>query len=148
MGKFKDALERGKKAHPKRNELTRDGQDGENASMAEFGTRARAWINDVVVASLDAAKAEVAGEVIIDIDTAPRREVKALTPSVRFQISRMPGSEKSAGRVFTVNVQLSGEVSVSSPGMVAEDIGNIGDRSDQRFRNLVVRLIEDVAKGI
>jgi hypothetical protein len=56
--------------------------------------------------------------------------------------------EKPAKRTFTVNVQLSGEVSVSSPGMVAENVGNIGDRSGERFRNLLAKLIEDAAKGL
>ncbi|MDG4897761.1 hypothetical protein P9272_29920 [Mesorhizobium sp. WSM4976] len=141
MAKFKEALERGKKAH------SQQGEDA-NVPMADFGTEARTWLNDVVVASLEAAKADVAGEMAIDIDTAPRRQVKALTPSVRFQIYRKPGLKKAARRTFTVNVQLSGEVSVSSPGMVAEDVGNIGDRSDERFRSFVAKLIEEVAKGM
>ncbi|RWD96011.1 hypothetical protein [Mesorhizobium sp.] len=141
MAKFKEALERSKKAHSQQ-------QEDANAPMADFGTQARTWLNDVVVASLEAAKADVAGEIAIDIDTTPRRQLKALTPSVRFQIDRKPRLKKTAKRTFTVNVQLSGEVSVSSPGMVAEDVGNIGDRSDQRFRNLVVKLIEDVAKDM
>ncbi|CDX20469.1 conserved hypothetical protein [Mesorhizobium sp. ORS 3324] len=141
MAKFKEALERGRKAD-------RQQEEDSNASMADFGIRARAWLNDVVVGTLEAAKAEVAGEMTIDIDTAPRREANTLTPSVRFQIHRKPGLKETARRAFTVSVQLSGEASVSSPGMVAEDIGNIADRSDQRFRNLVAKLIEDVAKGM
>jgi hypothetical protein len=82
----------------------------------------------------------------IDIDATPRREVKALTPTLRFQIYRK-GLEKTARRTFTVRIQLSGEASVSSLGMVAEDVGNIGDRSGERFRNLIVKLIEDAAKA-
>ncbi|MBZ9811096.1 hypothetical protein LB542_15885 [Mesorhizobium sp. BR1-1-9] len=141
MNRFKEALERGKTAH-------REQEEDGNASMADFGTQARAWLNDVVVASLEAARAEVAGEMTIDIDTAPRRRGGVLMPSVRFRLYRKPGLKKTAKRAFTVNVQLSGEVSVSSPGMVAEAVGNIGDRSPERFRNLVVRLIENVAKGV
>ncbi|MDX8442851.1 hypothetical protein [Mesorhizobium australafricanum] len=141
MAKFKEALERGKKAH------RQQGEDA-NAPMADFGTQARAWLNDVVVAALEAAKAEVAGEMTIDVDTASHRRVKELTPSLRFQIYGKPGLKKSARRAFTVNVQLSGEVSVSSPGMVTEDVGNIGDRSAERFRNLVAKLIEDAAKSM
>lgn len=81
MNRFKEALERGKTA-PREQE-----EDG-NASMADFGTQARAWLNDVVVASLEAAKAEVAGEMTIDIDTAPRRRGRVLMPSVRFRLYR------------------------------------------------------------
>lgn len=77
MNRFKEALERGKTA-PREQE-----EDG-NASMADFGTQAR--LNDVVVASLEAARAEVAGEMTIDIDTAPRRRGRVLMPSVRFRL--------------------------------------------------------------
>ncbi|RUU14651.1 hypothetical protein EOD23_00320 [Mesorhizobium sp. USDA-HM6] len=145
MSKFKEALERGKEAHRQQERRTRD--DKADAPIADFGAQARAWLDDVVVASLEAAKAEVAGEVTIDIDATPRRTVEALTPSLRFRIYRQRGLEKTARKTFTVRVQLSGEASVSSPGMVAEDVGNIGERSDERFRNLVVKLIEDAAKG-
>lgn len=144
MSKFKEALERGKDAHRQQEKRIRNGKA--DAQAADFGAQARAWLNDIVVASLEAARAEVAGEVTIYIDTTPRGEVKALTPSLRFQIYR-EGLEKTAKKTFTVRVQLSGEASVSSPGMVAEDVGNIGDRSDERFRNLVAKLIEDAAKG-
>ncbi|MDX8444775.1 hypothetical protein [Mesorhizobium captivum] len=144
MSKFKEALERGKEAHRQQEKRIRN--DKADAQMTDFGAQARAWLNDIVVASLEAARAEVAGEVAIYIDTTPRREVKALTPSLRFQIYR-EGLEKTARKTFTVRVQLSGEASVSSPGMVAEDVGNIGDRSAERFRNLLVKLIEDAAKG-
>ncbi|MER8395989.1 hypothetical protein NKH10_29790 [Mesorhizobium sp. M1340] len=44
--------------------------------MADFSEQAKAWLNDVVIASLEAAKADVAGKVAVDIDTAPRRQVK------------------------------------------------------------------------
>ncbi|WP_192252903.1 hypothetical protein [Mesorhizobium silamurunense] len=144
MSRFKEALERGKEAHRQQQKRIRN--DKADAQMADFGAQARAWLNDIVVASLEAARAEVAGEVAIYIDTTPRREVKALTPSLRFQIYR-EGLEKTARKTFTVRVQLSGAASVSSPGMVAEDVGNIGDRSGERFRNLIVKLIEDAAKG-
>ncbi|PBC00565.1 hypothetical protein [Mesorhizobium sp. WSM3860] len=141
MAKFKEALERGKKA-PRQ-------QEGDaNAPMPDFGTQARAWLDDVVVASLAAAKAEVSGEMTIDIETAPRGHDKALTPSVRFRIYRKSDLKGTAGRAFTVNVHVSGEVSVSSPGMVAEDVGNIGNRSGERFRNLVVKLIEEAARDM
>lgn len=100
--------------------------------MADFSEQAKAWLNDVVIASLEAAKADVAGEVAVDIDTAPRRQVKALTPSIRFQIYKKRELEKAPRRTFTVNVKVSGAVSVSSPGMVTKDVGNIGDRSDLR----------------
>ncbi|PBB94756.1 hypothetical protein [Mesorhizobium sp. WSM3862] len=141
MAKFKEALERGKKA-------PRQQKEDANATVPDFGTQARAWLDDVVVASLVAAKAEVSGEMTIDIDTAPRGRDKALTPSVRFRIYRKPEVKNTAGRLFTVNVHVSGEVSVSSPGMVAEDVGNIGNRSGERFRNLVVKLIEDAARDM
>ncbi|MDX8468381.1 hypothetical protein RFM26_22015 [Mesorhizobium sp. VK23B] len=142
MSKFKEALERGKQAHRQQEKRN----DKADTQTADFGAQAKAWLDDIVVASLEAARAEVAGEVTIYIDTTPRREVKAVTPSLRFQIYR-EGLEKKARKTFTVRVQLSGEASVSSPGMVAEDVGNIGERSAERFRNLVVRLIEDAAKG-
>jgi lipoprotein-anchoring transpeptidase ErfK/SrfK len=146
MSRFKEALERGKEARRRQVEHARNAKTERDAPMADFDAQAKAWLNDVVVASLEAAKADVAGEVTIDIDTGPHRRVKASTPSIRFQIYRKRG-EKTVRRTFTVSVQVSGEVSVSAPGIVAKEVGNIGDRSDERFRNLVAELIEDAAKG-
>ncbi|TIY04553.1 MAG: hypothetical protein E5V18_14725 [Mesorhizobium sp.] len=119
MSKFKEALDRGKEARREQ-----EGKVGnEKTEGVDFGAQARAWLNDVVVASLEAAKADVA-------------------------VYRKRGSEKEeVGRTFTVNVQLSGQVSVSSPGMVAREVGNIGDRTDERFSTLLAELIEDAAKG-
>ncbi|UCI10353.1 hypothetical protein [Mesorhizobium sp. B1-1-8] len=147
MSKFKEALERGKQAHRRQEDHAPDDEADEDAPVPDFGTQATAWLNDVVVASLEAAKAEVASEVTINIVTMPRGEFEALTPSLRFQIYKDRGLEQEAERTFTVSTQVSGEVSVSAPGMVAEEVGNIGDKSDERFRNLVVRLIEDAAKA-
>ena len=147
MSKFKEALERGKKARRQQVEHARNAKTEQDAPMADFDTQARAWLNDVVVASLEAAKAEVAGEVTVDMETAPHRRVKASLPSIRFQIYRKRGSEKTVRRTFTVSVQLSGEVSVSARGIVAKEVGNMGDRSDERFRSFVAELIEDAAKG-
>ncbi|PAQ10226.1 hypothetical protein [Mesorhizobium temperatum] len=141
MSKFKEALERGKEAREQEGKVR-----NEKAEGVDFGAQARAWLNDVVVASLEAAKAEVAGEVTVEMDTAPRRQAKASTPSIRFKVYRKRGME-AVGRTFTVNVQLSGQVSVSSPGMVAREVGNIGDRTDERFSTLLAELIEDAAKG-
>jgi hypothetical protein len=145
MSKFKEALERGKEAREQEGKVRDEKAEG---GVVDFGAQARAWLNEVVVASLQAAKADVTGEVAVDIDTAPRRQTKASTPSIRFQVYRKRGIEKEVTRrTFTVNVQLSGEVSVSSPGMVAREVGNIGDRSDERFSTLLAELIEDAAKG-
>ncbi|RWM20343.1 MAG: hypothetical protein E5X53_02660 [Mesorhizobium sp.] len=144
MSKFKEALERGKEAREQDGKVRDEKAEG---GVVDFGAQARAWLNDVVVASLQAAKAEVTGEVTVDIDTAPRRQTKASTPSIRFQVYRRGMDKEVARRTFTVNVQLSGEVSVSSPGMVAREVGNIGDRSDERFSTLLAELIEDAAKG-
>lgn len=146
MSRFKEALERGKEARRRQMVHARNEKTERDAPMADFDAQARAWLDDVVVASLEAAKADVAGEVTVDIDTAPRR-VKSSIPSIRFQIYRKRGLEKKVRRTFTVSVQVSGEVSVSARGIVAKEVGNIGDRSDERFRNLVAKLIEDVAKG-
>jgi hypothetical protein len=145
MSKFKEALQRGKEARRQhvgdvRNEKT-------DARMANFDAQARAWLNDVVLASLEAAKADLAGELTVDIDTGPHRRVKASTPSVRFRIYKKRGLEKQVRRTFTVSVQLGGEVSVSARGIVAKQVGNIADRSDERFSNLVAELIEDAAEG-
>jgi hypothetical protein len=147
MSKFKEALERGKEARRRQLEHARNEKTERDAPVADFDAQARAWLNDVVVASLEAAKADVAGEVTVDMDTAPRRRVKASIPSIRFQIYRKRGLEKKVRRTFTVSVQVSGEVSVSARGMVAKEVGNIGDRSDERFGNFVAELIEDAAKG-
>ncbi|WP_192182939.1 hypothetical protein [Mesorhizobium amorphae] len=147
MPKFKEALERGKEARRQQEEYPRDEKAEHGPPLADFGAQARTWLNDVVVASLEAAKADVAGEITVDIDSASRRQVKASAPSIRFQIYRKRGPGKQIRRTFTVSVQLSGGVSVSAPGIVAKDVGNIGDRSDERFRNLVAELIEDAAKG-
>ena len=76
MPKFKEALERGKEARRQQEGHARDEKAEQGAPVADFGAQARAWINDVVVASLEAAKADVAGEMTVDIDTAPRRQVK------------------------------------------------------------------------
>lgn len=141
MSKFKDALERGKKA-PRQHEVRAE----ENAPWADFGAQARAWLDEVVIAVLEAAKAEVADDVTIEIDTAQDRQVKAVAPSVRFQVYPKERDEPTAPRTFTVTVPVSGEVSVSAPGMVAEDVGNIGERSDERFRNFLAKLIENAAK--
>ena len=54
---------------------------------------------------------------------------------------------KKVKRTFTVRVQLEGGVSVAAAGMVAKDVGNIGERSDERFRAVVAELIEDAAKS-
>jgi hypothetical protein len=147
MSRFKEALERGKEARRQQVEHGRNANTERDATMVDFNAQARAWLNDVVVASLEAAKADVAGEVTVDIDTAPHRRVKASIPSIRFQIYRKRELEKKVRRTFTVSVQLGGEVSVSARGIVAKEVGNIGDRSDERFRNLVAKLIEDAAKG-
>ena len=144
--KFKEALERGKEARRQHEEHAHDETAEQVAPVTDFGAQARAWLNDVVVASLEAAKADVAGEITVDIDTAPRLD-QASTPSIRFKIYRKQGSQKKIRRTFTVGVQVSGGVSVSARGIVAKDVGNIGDRSDERFRNLVAELIEDAAKG-
>ncbi len=145
MSKFKDALDRGKEARREQEEKV----GNQKAEAVDFGAQARAWLNDVVVASLETARADVAGEVAVEMDTAPRRQAKASTPSIRFRIYRKRGTEKEVvGRTFTVNVQLSGQVAVSSPGMVAREVGNIGDRADERFSSLLAELIEDAAKGI
>jgi hypothetical protein len=118
-----------------------------NAVTADFGAQARAWLDDVVVASLKAAKAEVVGEMTIDIDARPSR-VPALAPAVRFQLYRKRGLGKKVKRTFTVRVQTDGGVSVSAPGMVAKDVGNIGQRSNERFRTVVAGLIEEAAKSM
>lgn len=144
MSKFKDALDRGKEARREQEGKVRD--EKAEGDVADFGAQARAWLSDVVVASLQTAKADVAGEVTVDIDTAPPRQAKASTPSIRFQIYRKR-EEEVVRRTFTVNVQLSGEVSVSSPGIVAREVGNIGEKADERFSTLLAELIEDAAKG-
>ena len=145
MSKFKEALQRGKKARRDQGKDARKEKVESDAGMADFSTKASAWLNDVVVASLEAAKADVAGEVTVDIDTA-QLQTTAPTPSVQFQIYRKQGPE-NATKTFTVSVQLDGGVSVSALGIVAKDVGNIGDGSDERFRNLVAELIEDAAKA-
>ena len=60
--------------------------EAERPAMPDFIEQAKSWLSDVAIASLEAAKADVAAEVTVDIDTAPRRHVKASTPSIRFQI--------------------------------------------------------------
>jgi hypothetical protein len=67
MSKFKEALERGKEDRRQQEEHARNEKAERDAPMADFGAQARAWLNDVVVASLEAAKADVAGEVTSDL---------------------------------------------------------------------------------
>jgi hypothetical protein len=147
MSKFKEALDRGTEARRERaNQGLVEGAES-NAVMADFGAQARAWLNDVVVASLKVAKAEVVGEMTIGIDARPSR-AWTLAPSVRFQLYRKRGLGKKVKRTFTVRVQTDGGVAVSAPGMVAKDVGNIGRRSDERFRTVVAELIEEAAKSM
>ena len=146
MSKFKEALERGKEARRDQGKDARKEKIKSDAAGADFSTEAKAWLNEVVVASLEAAKADVAGEVIVDMDTA-HLQTTAPTPSVQFQIYKKSGPDGNTAKTFTVSVQMDGGVSVSALGIVAKDVGNIGDRSDERFRNLVAELIEDAAKG-
>jgi hypothetical protein len=140
MSKFKEALERGNEASLEEEKADR------GVDITDFSAQARIWLNDVVVASLEAANAEVAGEMTINIDTGPPR-VRASAPSIRFQIHRKRGLGKKVRRTFTVSVQVGGEVAVSAPGMVAKNVGNIWERSDERFRNALAELIEDAAKS-
>lgn len=147
MSKFKEALERGKEARRQHVKDAHNGKTERDIPMTDFDAQARAWLDDVVIASLEAAKADVAGEMTVDIDIGQRPRAQSSIPSIRFQIYRKRGLEKKVRRTFTVSVQLSGEVSVSARGIVAKEVGNIGDRSDERFRNLVAKLIEDAANG-
>lgn len=145
MSKFKDALERGKEARREQKQQVGDEEPGREAAAADFSVRARDWLNEVVVASLEVAKAEVVGEVTVDIDTTPLH-VKGATPSVRFQIYKAGGLREVAPRTYKVSVQIDGGVSVSAPGIVAKDAGDIGTKSAERFTTLVAELIEEAAK--
>lgn len=147
MSKFKDALMRGKESRHEQQQDAKQVVDGD-ATTADFKVLARTWLKNVVVTSLEAAKAEVAGEITIEIDTAPLH-VTGATPSVQFQIYRAGSSSgnQAAPKTFTVTVQVDGGVSVSAPGMVAKDAGDIANRSNERFTNVVAELIEDAAKN-
>ncbi|WP_434724948.1 hypothetical protein [Mesorhizobium sp. RIZ17] len=142
MSKFTEALERGKQADGRQSAPAK-----EQVAPVDFGAQARAWLNDVAVAALEAAKAEVAEDVTVDVDTEPLRQDEALAPTVRFQIYRNAEVQAPAGRTFTISVAVSGEVSVSAPGVVAESVGNIADMSDERFRSFIAKQIEAAAKG-
>jgi hypothetical protein len=147
MSKFKDALERGKEARREQEQQLGDDEHDRDAAAADFSVQAREWLKNVVVASLEVAKAEVAGEVTIHVDTKPL-EVKRATPSVRFQIYKAHGSRETqeVPRTYTVSVQVDGGVSVSAPGIVAKDAGDLGNKSGDRFTTLVAELIEEAAK--
>ncbi|MEI9404130.1 hypothetical protein [Mesorhizobium argentiipisi] len=142
MSKFKEAVERGKRVRRQQ-----EAGAGEAALVMDFGAQAKAWLDEVLVPALEAARAEVAGEVNIDMETTPRPQTKAIAPSVRFKIYPKGRQQKTPIRTFTVSVPVSGEVSVSAPGMVAEDVGNIWERSDERFRNFLARQLEAAAMG-
>jgi len=148
MSKFKDALERGKKARRVQEQQPRKKGAERDEAATDFKVRARTWLKNIIVRTLEAAKAEVAGEVTINIDTA-LLDTDRTTPTVRFQIYRMPksGEKQLAPRTFTVTVDVEGGVLVSAPGMVARDAGVIVDKSAERFTTLVAELIEDAAKG-
>jgi len=147
MSKFKDALERGKKARREQGQLTRKEKAGRDEAVADFKIRAEAWLENIAIASLQAAKTDVADEVTIDIDTTAF-EADGMTPFVRFQIYRRPkaGEKQIVSKTFTVAVQVDGGVSVSAPGIVAKDAGVIADESAERFTTLLAELIEDAAK--
>ena len=138
MPKFKEALERGKGARREQSEPR-----GNGAPVRDFEVEARAWLDEIVIATLKAAQAEVADELNIDIDAGSLRSKRKI-PSVRFKIYK---KQDRGGRTFMAAVQVDGGVSVSAPGIVARDAGNIGDRSAERFSNLIAELIEDVAKS-
>ena len=142
MSKFKKALERGKAARNEQEQLARKEEAKRTAAAADFNVRAKAWLNDIALASLEAAKSEVASEVAIDIDTTSLQAEGAI-PSLRFQIYRMQDNDVPA-RTFTVAIDVSGAVSVSAPGVVAKDAGAIADKSPTRFTTMLARLIEDV----
>ena len=142
MSKFKNALERGKAARRDRGQPARKEEAERKDAEADFNIRARTWLNDIALASLEAAKSEVVGEVAIEIDTASLQGGGAI-PSLRFQIYRTRDND-TAPRTFTVAIDVSGAVSVSAPGIVAKDAGAIADKSATRFTTMLARLIEDV----
>jgi hypothetical protein len=148
MSKFKEAIERGKAARSIQEQ--RSGKTGaeRDGAATDYRARARAWLKAVVVKSLEAAKAEVAGEVIINIDTTPLDAERA-TPSVRFQVFRTPGAGEKppAPKTFTVEVEVDGGAYVSSPGMVSKDAGGIVDKSAARFTTVLAELIEEAVKA-
>ncbi|MDW6023529.1 hypothetical protein SAZ10_17400 [Mesorhizobium sp. BAC0120] len=149
MSKFKDAVERAKReAGRGRDQQTRRDKAGRDASAKEFNVRAKAWLENIAIASLQAAKADVADEVTIDIDTAAVR-AESMTPSIQFRLYRTPkGDEKHlASKTYTVAVQVDGGVSVCAPGIVSKDAGVIADESAERFTTLLAELIADAAKG-
>jgi hypothetical protein len=144
MSKFKKALERGTAARRGQEQLARNEKAQRNAAETDFNLRARRWLNDIALASLETAKAEVAGEVAIDID-ATSLQAKDAIPSLQFRIYRMPQRDSDvAPRTFTVAIDVSGAVSVSAPGVVAKDAGAIADKSAMRFTTMLAGLIEDI----
>jgi len=149
MSKFKNALERGKAVRRKREQLAGKEKAKRNSPAADFNVQAKAWLNDIALASLNAAKAEVASEVGIDIEVASL-QAEGTIPSLKFQIYRTPPRDKDVTpRTFTVAIDVSGAVSVSAPGIVAKDAGAIADKAAGRFTTLLAGLIEDVvAEGV
>src|SRR5262245_3848056 len=128
MSKFRDALERAKETRRELGQETRDKRPGRDAAGEDFKVRARAWLEHIAIASLQAAKTDVAGEITIDIDTAAL-DAESITPYLRFQIYITPksGEKQPAPKTFTVAVQVDGGVSLSAAGIVAKDAGVISD---------------------
>jgi len=147
MSKFKDALERAKKARRDRGRQTGTEKRERDQRAEDFKVRAKAWLENIAIASLEAAKNDVADELTINIDAAAL-DADSITPSIRFQIYRTPkaGNKQLTPRTFTVAVQVDGAVSVSAPGIVAKDAGVIADESPERFTTLLAELIEDAAR--
>jgi hypothetical protein len=148
MSKFKNALERGKAARSEQQQLARKEEAQRNAADADFNVQAKAWLYDIALTSLEAAKSEVADEVGIDIDTASLQAKDAI-PSLQFRIYRTPLPDSDVvPRTFTVAIDISGAASVSAPGIVAKDAGTIADKSAVRFTTMLARLIEDVVANV
>jgi hypothetical protein len=62
MSKFKDALERGKEARREQKQQSSEEVADGDAATVDFNVLARSWLKNVIVASLESAKADVAGE--------------------------------------------------------------------------------------
>ncbi|MDX8529135.1 hypothetical protein RFM68_32255 [Mesorhizobium sp. MSK_1335] len=139
MAKFKEALERGEKGRDQE-------EEDANAPIVDFGTQGLAKRGRCCIAGSSQIRGGGRDGHRHRHHSAPLgQSVNAFCSVPNLPKARI--EEDSQKGIHSQRTAKWGG-SVSSPGMVSEEVGNIGDSSDERFRNLIVKLIEDVAKGM
>jgi len=158
MSDFKKAVDRGRQAAEEASQQAAKERADRKDAEARYRGQARNWLIEVVLSNLEQAKTDVAGDVTIDIDTseldAPGEDnPNPYTPSVGFRIYRTPRSRELMDMLFkptTFNVSINRDDGTvwanGGPQLASKSVGNIADKSGERFREWVIALIEDAVK--